>query len=107
MIYAFVMAAKDDDVFVHRHGIGHFLVQCFSVRSHINYFVVMALAFQMRNAIVYRLDHHDHTGTAAKLIIIYTSLLVGGVISQIVKMHFYQSFFDSAFHNGSLKRASQ
>ena len=101
------MPTQDDEVFTHRHRIGHFLIEGFAVGTHVDNFVVEALAFEFGNAVVNRLYRHDHTCAAAKRIIVYTFLFIGGIVTQIVNMYFNQAFVYGAFHDRGLKRTSQ
>jgi hypothetical protein len=94
LIYSFIMSAKDNDILIHRHCICHFLVQSFSVRRHVNNFIIGSFTFRwvMQASMVVRSWPCQPRPPG---IIVYTFLSVGRIITQVMKMNLHQSFVDS------------
>ena len=100
LIDAFVMSAKDDDVLLHRELVAQRLVEEFTVRAHINDFVVVALAFQVVDAVVDRLDHHHHACTGGKRVVVHLVVLVSAVVAEVVQTNLHNALIYSTFDDG-------
>ena len=99
MVDAFVMPAKDNQIFVHRHAVGHFLIKLFSIGRSVNYFVVVSFTFQFCNNTVDRFNLQYHSGTETKGIIVHAAMFVGAVFAQVMHIKFYETFVAGTFHN--------
>ena len=97
VVDAFIVAAKDDYIFKHRHAVGYLLVEHFAVGSREYDFVIMALGFEGRDAAVDGFDLHDHACIASEGIVVDFAMFVCCVISQIVNRDLDQAFVLSAF----------
>ncbi len=104
LVNSFVMSAKNNDVFVHRQNICCFLVENFSVGRCVDYFIVVAFAFQFFDGRFNGLNCHYHSGTFAKRIIINASVFVVGIVAQVVHNNFSKPFIPGSFDDGKVQR---
>ena len=100
LVDAFVMAAEDDDVLFHGELVAQRLVEHLAVGTHVDDLVVVPLALQVADAVVDRLYHHDHACSSGKRVVVYLMVLVGAVVSQVVKPDFHNALVDGAFDDG-------
>ena len=101
----FVVTAENDEVAFHRKGIGHRLVELFSVGRGENHFVVVTFGFECRDTVINGLALHHHTCESAIRVVVYPTMLVVGVVAQVVHMNFYQAFFLGASQDGGVQEA--
>ena len=102
---AFVMAAKDDEVLFHGKMVAHRLIQKLAIGTHVDDFIVVALAFEVGDAVVDRLDHHHHARTGCKRIVVHLVVLVGAVVTEVMQANFHNAFVYSTFDDGFGKRS--
>ena len=81
---AFVVTAEDDDVLLHRELVAQRLVEHLAVRAHVDDFVVVALAFQVADAVVDRLDHHHHARAGGKSVVVHLVVLVALLMARLM-----------------------
>ena len=96
VVNALVMATQDDDVFLHREFVGHGLIECFAIGRGEDYFVVIALCLECRNAIVDGLALHHHAGETTKGIVVHTAVLIGGIVTKVMDVDFNQTLLLSS-----------
>ena len=103
VVHALVMAAEYDDVFEHRHGVGHRLVEGLAVGRGEDHFVVVTLRFQVAYSAVNRLNLHHHSGFAAEGVIVDLAVAVGGVVAEVMDVDFHETLVLRAFEDGAVE----
>ena len=94
------MAAENDEVLFHRELVAQGLVQKLAVWAHVDDLVIVALAFQVADAVVDRLDHHHHACTGGKTVIVDLMVLVGAIVTEVVQPNLHDAFVDGSFDDG-------
>ena len=67
----------------------------------------MALALELADTTVYGFALHNHSGKAAKGVVVYTAPLVQRVITQVVDVYLHQPFLLRPAKNTLLSKALQ
>ena len=91
IVYALVVSAEDNNVFHHAYAIGFLLLPRLTVGRSVNYKVIVALFFQIVDAVVDRLYHHHHASLAAKGVVVNLLVTTKAVLAQVVNMNFGNS----------------
>ena len=104
VVYALVVSAKDDEVFLQRKLVGHLLTKGFTIRRGVNDFIVCALALQVLENAVDGLDLQYHSGCESEWIVVHSTVFVGAVVAQVVYMNFSESLVLGTFDNAMVER---
>ena len=102
VVNALVVAAKYDDVFQEREGIGHGLVEFFSVGRSKNDFVVGSFGFEGGDACIDGAALHHHAGKASERVVVDATVLVGGEIPKVVEVNLYEPLLAGTAQDGSI-----
>src|SRR5699024_8042844 len=107
LIYAFVVAAQDDQVLFQRIRVGRRLVPWHPVGGHVDHLVVLPFGFQGADTAVYRLGHHHHSGPSAESVVVRAVVTVKSVVVQVVQVQIQIALVAGPPHDGLLERADQ
>ncbi len=107
MVDAFVMAAKDDDVFESREPVGLVLVVTPAVGRGVDDFIVAAFALQFLHQLEHRFALHDHARLAAERVVVGGLALVVGIIVEVVDNDFDQPLLLCTLENRLMERRGQ
>ena len=83
------------------------MIEVLTVGCHVDYFVVVALRFEVIDAFGDGFNEHYHTRTSAELVIIQLFMFIRSVVPNIVDMYLKQSFLLCPFQDGVFKWAFQ
>lgn len=99
LVDAFVMPAKDNNVFITNIMIHYLLVEQYAVRTGVENLIVVALRFKFINAAGNGLRAHKHPALSSIRSIVNSFVLVFRPVSEVVTMDFNNSFINGALDN--------
>ena len=99
------MPAENDEILGKGKSICHRLIELLTIGGRKDNLVVIPLGLQGVDTPLYRLYLHDHSGKAAKRIIVYTTVLIFRIITKIMDMYLCKPFILSTFHDGAVKES--
>ena len=105
VVDALEVSAENDDSLIHRHAVGHFLVPLLAIGRGVDDFIIVALALELGDEVVDRLNLHYHTGTTSKGVVICAAMLVGSVVSYVMDDDIGQSILLGAGHDGTVEES--
>jgi hypothetical protein len=101
------MSAEDNDVLQQRQAVGQSLIELGSIRGHVQDSLILPLSLQFSNAGGNRLDHHHHSGSSAKGVVVNLAVLVDGVIAELVQVNGGNAFLLGPLQDGMAERTFQ
>ena len=86
LVNALVVAAEDDEVLLQAHLVRNALIEGLPIGRSIDHLIVVALALEVGDSAVDRLDLQDHPCLPPEGIVIDTAPLIRSVVTDIVDM---------------------
>src|SRR5690606_16643074 len=90
-----------------RQTVRRFLPKGCAIRCEKDHLIIGPFALQALDDPRQRLRHHDHAGTAAKLIIIDLPMLIRCIIPKVMQMYFQQAFIPGTLQDRVTEGAFQ
>ena len=90
VVNTLIVAAEYYEVSLHREFISHMLIKLLAVGRSKDNLIIFSFSLQSRNAAVDGFALHHHSSKAAIRIVVNTTPLVEGIVTQVVQMNLCQ-----------------
>ena len=104
LVDPFVVAAEDDEVLLQAHLVRNALIEGLPIGRSIDHLIVVALALEVGDSAVDRLDLQDHPCLTPEGIVIDTAPLIRSVVTDIVDMKLEEALLLGTADDGVLER---
>ena len=105
LVDALVVAAENDEVLLQAHLVRDALIEGLPIGRGIDHLIVVALALEVGDSAVDRLDLQDHPCLPPEGIVIDTAPLIRSVVTDIVDMKLEEALLLGTADDGVLERA--